>query len=178
MIWEANGAPGWDFGRVLVKILQYPNYFVDRASGTVREKTSKRYGWNSSQEKKAQLLGLLRRAYAHGGVVNHSEKALDEALTYVCYDDGGIGPAEFVKEASEARMTHGDRVIADALMLLGVEDMPAARREEAASPGRSLGFRRRMAMQQKKLTRPGWGARVDFASGRPEYSMKRGEYAS
>jgi hypothetical protein len=163
---------------VLVKVLQYPNYFIDRAVGTIRDKTSKRYGWNSSQEKKAQLLGLLRRAYAHGGVINHSAKALDEALTYVSYDDGGIGPAEFTKESADARMTHGDRVIADALMLLGVEELPASKREEATAPGRSLGFRRRQAMSRARTLKPTWGTRIDFSSGTPEFTVARGRHAS
>jgi hypothetical protein len=170
VIWEANG-PGWDFGRIFVKTLQYPNFYVDKASGTVREKTGKRYGWHSSKEKKEQLMGLLRRAYAQGGIVNHSALALDECLTYVYYDDGGLGPAEFVKESESARLTHGDRVIADALMLLGVEDAPFGKPSTPAPPGRSIGSRRRMALARGRVTKPGWGARVDFGSGRPEFTV-------
>jgi hypothetical protein len=167
VIWEANG-PGWDFGRVLVKTLQYPNYYVDKAAGTIREKTGNRYGWHSSKEKKEQTLGILRRSYAQGGVVNHSAEALDEALTYVYYDDGGLGPAEFVKESESARLTHGDRVIADMLMMLGVEDVPAGRTGDPMPPGRSIGYRRRMALAKNRKGVVGWGAKVDFSSGRPE----------
>jgi hypothetical protein len=176
VIWEANG-PGWDFGRVFVKSLQYPNYFVDKASGTASERTGKRYGWHSSKEKKEQLMGILRRAYAQGGVVNHCEAALDEALTYVYYDDGGLGPAEFVKESESARMTHGDRVIADALMLLGVEDAPKGKPSEPMPPGRSVGARRRMALARNKVKLVDWGMTVDFSSGRPELYSRRGAHA-
>lgn len=175
-IWEANG-PGWDFGRCFVKILQYPNYYVDRAVGTTTEKTGKRYGWHSSAEKKEQLMGLLRRAYAHGGIINHSSQALDEALTYVYYDDGGLGPAEFVKESESARKTHGDRVIADALTLLGVEDMPRSKLTEPMPPMRSCGYRRKMALAQRKTKNPGWGDKVSFSSGYPEFTRRRGQYA-
>jgi hypothetical protein len=174
VIWEANG-PGWDFGRVFVKTLQYPNYYTDRASGTARERTGKRYGWHSSREKKEQLMGLLRRAYAQGGVVNHSAEALDEALTYVYYADGGLGPAEFVKESESARATHGDRVIADALMMLGVEDAPVGKPTEPTPPGRSIGHRRKMALANRKVNVVQWGTRVDFASGRPEFTVSRGK---
>jgi hypothetical protein len=173
VIWEANG-PGWDFGRIFVKVLQYPNFYVDKASGTVRERVGKRYGWHSSKEKKEQLMGLLRRAYAQGGIVNHSGPALDEALTYVYYDDGGLGPAEFVKESESARMTHGDRVIADALMLLGVEDAPVTRQGDPMPPGRSFGERRRMALARNKRSLVEWGATVDFTSGRPEIAGNYG----
>ena len=170
VIWEANG-PGWDFGRVLVRTFQYPNYYTDKASGTVLEKVGKRYGWHSSREKKEQLLGILRRAYAHGGILNHEERALDEALSYVYYDDGGIGPADLVKESEEARKCHGDRVIADALCLLGVEDAPVNRPSETMPPERSCGYRRRMAQQHRK-THGIWGARVDTSSGKPEFTTR------
>jgi hypothetical protein len=172
VIWEANG-PGWDFGRVFVKILQYPNYYVDKASGTIGERAGKRYGWHSSKEKKEQLMGMLRRAYAQGGIINHSSEALDEALSYVHYDDGGIGPAEFVKESESARLTHGDRVIGDALILLGVEDMPRGKPTEPAPPGRSIGERRRMALAKGRVNRVQWGLTVDFSSGRPELIGKQ-----
>jgi hypothetical protein len=168
VIWEANGDPGYDFGRIFVKTLQYPNYYVDKASGTAREKVGKRYGWHSSREKKAQLLGLLDRAYAHGGIINHSSEALDEALTYVHYEDGGCGPAAYVKESDSVRAAHGDRVIADALILLGVEDMPRGQTGEPMPPGRSIGFRRKMALARNKRGVVQWGARVEFSSGRPE----------
>ena len=172
VIWEANG-PGWDFGRVLVKTLQYPNYYVDKAAGTVVERTGKRYGWHSTKEKKEQTLGILRRAYAHAGIINHSGPALDEALTYVYYDDGGLGPAEFVKESESARLTHGDRVIADMLMMLGVEDAPTGKSTEPMPPGRSIGERRRTALSKVRVDHPGWGDRVDFTGGGMEFYSHR-----
>jgi hypothetical protein len=160
MIWEANG-PGWDFGRIVVKQIQYPNYYSAVAAGTALEQTGKKYGWHSSREKKEQMLGILRRAYAHGGIINHSEKALDEALTYVYFDDGGLGPAELVKETEAARLTHGDRVIADGLCVLGVEGAPKPKDEKPAVPGRSIGYRRQLALAAKK-PQYGWRQRFDF----------------
>jgi hypothetical protein len=170
VIWEANG-PGWDFGRQFVKVFQYPHFYVDKASGTLSEKQSKRYGWHSSREKKEQLLGLLRRAYAHGGLINHSDQSLDEALSYVHYDDGGIGPAMLVKESESARRCHGDRVIADALTLLGVEGVPKGREAGHAPPVNSTGYRRRMALSKRRVNRVQWGARVSLSSGTPELTI-------
>jgi len=173
VIWEANG-PGWDFGRQFVKILKYPNYYRAKASGTEREKTTKKYGWHSSKEKKEQLLGVLRAAYAHGGIVNHSGRALEEALSYVYYTNGGLGPAEFVKESESARKTHGDRVIADALLLLGLEDVPASKTADPVPPERSVAHRRKVALAKKQGTVVKWGSTVDFSSGEPAITNRRG----
>jgi hypothetical protein len=161
-----------DFGRVFVKTIQYPNFYRDKTFNTPMEKVRTKYGWWSSRDKKEQLLGILRRAYACGGIINHSGKALDEALSYVRYDDGGIGPAELSKEAENARLTHGDRVIADALCLLGVEDAPRPTDPVRTTPMRSVAFRRKIALEKFKA-RPGLGTKFDFTSGRPEFSFGR-----
>jgi hypothetical protein len=130
LIWENNGDPGFDFGRQVTHIYNYPNIYFDRAVGRRSEKVGKRYGWRSSPEKKAAALGSLRRAYAHGQFINHDAKALDEALTYIHYENGGIGPAELVEESASARKTHGDRVIADMLALVGIGDKMVQRRSK------------------------------------------------
>ncbi|KKK72804.1 hypothetical protein LCGC14_2900200, partial [marine sediment metagenome] len=157
IIWENNGHPGWDFGRQLVKIYQYPNIWYDRAVGTIAEKISKKYGWHSSQTKKPVVLGMLRRAYAHGGYINHSTEALDEALTYIEYEGGGIGPAEYVEESDAARKCHGDRVIADMLNVVGFGDTPRGKSKMPAAPHRSFGHRmaawKRGKRKQTKMTR-------------------------
>jgi hypothetical protein len=142
VIWENNGDPGFDFGRQIVHVYQYPNIYFDKQAGTVREKRGKRYGWRSSPEKKAAALGLLRRAYAHGKFINHSEAALNEALTYIHYEGGGIGPAELVEESDATRKAHGDRVIADMLCLIGQMEMPRGRRSpRRTAPQRSFAHR-------------------------------------
>lgn len=122
IIWENNGDPGFDFGRQLVHTYHYPSIYFTRAVGTLRQKVGKRYGWRSSPEGKATALGMLRRAYAHGRFINHSEAALNECLTYIQYEGGGIGPAELVEESDAARKSHGDRVIADMLCIVALSD--------------------------------------------------------
>lgn len=141
LIWENNGDPGFDFGNQVTQTFQYPNVYFDRQAGTTREKVGKRWGWRSSPEKKAIALGMLRRAYSHRGIINRDEAALDEALTYVHYENGGIGPAALVEEPGAARMAHGDRVIADMLCIVGVRGMPKFRRTEGILPRRSFGSR-------------------------------------
>jgi len=164
LIWENNGDPGFDFGRLIVRIFQVPNIYFSRKTGTVAEKRGKRYGWRSSPEEKASALGLLRRAYAHGGFINHSEEALDEALTYVHYDGGGIGPAELVEESASARKTHGDRVIADMLCLVGAEEAPRKKNTLPAAPHRS--FKGRMDRWRRKKKQAANKTRFDFRTAR------------
>ena len=155
MCWEANG-PGWDFGRQVVKIHQYPFYFIDHLTGVITEKKGKRYGWHSSREKKEEMLGLLRRAYAHAGLINHSEAALDEALQYVYFDTGeGIGPAALQEESPEAKKCHGDRVIADGLAVYVLSESPKARPAEVKAPVHSMDFRRKMWLRKLKNRKNG-----------------------
>jgi len=149
LIWENNGDPGFDFGRQIVHTFNYPRIYFAKVPGTLAEKRGKRYGWRSSPENKSTALGALRRAYAHGGFINHDDDSLNEALTYVHYEGGGIGPAELVEESANARLTHGDRVIADMLCIVGVGEAPVNKSEKPAAPHRSIGHR----MKQFKRTR-------------------------
>jgi len=164
LIWENNGDPGFDFGRQIVHVFRYPNVYFSRQAGTVAEKRGKRYGWRSSQEEKAAALGLLRRAYAHGGFINHSEEALTEASTYVHYDGGGIGPAELVEESASARKTHGDRVIADMLCLVGAGDAPKTKKQTTNAPHRS--FKGRMERWKRRKKAAAQKTRFDFRTAR------------
>lgn len=151
IIWENNGDPGFDFGRQLVHVYEYPNIYFDRQPGTIAQKRGKRYGWRSNQEAKAAALGMLRRAYAQGSFFNPDEDAIDEALQYVYYDGGGVGPAELVEESPSARKTHGDRVIADMLFLVAIEGSPLVRDDDApAKPTRSIGHRLEQFRKAKK----------------------------
>jgi hypothetical protein len=150
LIWENNGNPGFDFGRLVVHVYNYGNIYFDRVVGTLAEKAGKRYGWRSSPEKKATALGLLRRAYSAGKFINRDEKAIDEALTYVQYDGGGIGPASLQEESESARKTHGDRVIADMLCIVGRGGMPRGRGKETVAPKRSMAARFKAWMRAKK----------------------------
>ena len=165
LVWENNGDPGFDFGRQIVHVYHYANIYFDRQPGTIAEKRGKRYGWRSTPEKKAAALGQLRRAYAHGGFINHSEEALDEAATYVTFPNGSIGPSELTEENESARKTHGDRVVADMLCLTGVMDTPGMKPQQPNYPHRSIGYRMKQfkrRKQQKQRT-----DRFDFRTTTP-----------
>lgn len=165
VIWEANGDPGIYFGKVLVKELQYPACYLDRhAPSNIRMKRARKYGWHSSTEKKGELLSAYRRAIAHATIFNHSQDALAEAATYVYLPGGEIGPASLVEESASARKTHGDRVIADALMTLGFEisRVQTGRRKDSTD-GHLHTIERRFQEWRKKRNAQTYGRRFDFS---------------
>lgn len=164
LIWENNGDPGFDFGNQVVLTYQYPNVYFDKQVGTTREKVGKRWGWRSSPEKKAIALGMLRRAYAHAGFFNPDEKALDEALSYISYEGGGIGPASLVEESEANRKSHGDRVIADMLCVVGMKGMPKGKRIESATPSNTIAGR--FAAFKKERAEAARTDKFDFTGAR------------
>jgi len=153
IVWENNGNPGIDFGYQLMTIYKYPSVYFDRNKSTVAQKRSKKYGWHSDQTKKAIGLGMLERAYALGGFINHSISALDEALTYIRYDGGGCGPADLLEESESARKTHGDRVIADMLCVMGTENRGQIRpNTERSKSEYSVGGRLKSYQRKRKAS--------------------------
>lgn len=157
VIWEANGDPGIYFGRIFVRELQYPNFYLDRhAVNKIKSKRPSQYGWHSSTDKKAELLGEYRRALDHGTFINPSVKALCEAETYVYSAGGQIGPASLQEESASARKTHGDRVIADALCHKAMQESGLQIHKTLDTPTNSFAGRyrkwqkRQQAVRQKK----------------------------
>jgi len=133
IVWENNGDPGFDFGRVIHDSYGYPRLYRQKETGKIGARRSKRLGWRSDTEAKARALGRLHEAYATEAFVNHDEPALREALSYVYYSNGGVGPAELTDESASARKTHGDRVIADMLALLGSDELAPGRKKRIAA---------------------------------------------
>lgn len=159
--WEANG-PGWGFGREVVKTYRHPVFWVDRRVGAATEKKTDRYGWTSSRDKKDMVLTTYHRALSHGGFVNPSTEAIDEAGMYVQYETGGCGPATLMQESEDARKVHGDRVIADALALWMLDDTPPSRTGQVRHPERSFAACKR-AWDKRRKQREG-GTTFDFRS--------------
>jgi len=149
--WENNG-PGWDFGRIVVKQFKYPYFYRKVKPGQIVDKKVQSYGFHTSPQSKFELLSMYDRILAHGGYVNHSKEALEEAKYYIHYNNGGVGPAFLVEESASARKTHGDRVMADALTLED-SDIPKGKRKEPEAPEKSWGARYNKAMKEKKAAK-------------------------
>jgi hypothetical protein len=150
IIWEMNG-PGWDFGRLVVKIFKYPYYYKVKKPGVIGEKQGKKYGWHTNKNSKQELLGGYRRLLAHGGFINHCKEAIDEAELYVDGGNGAIIPACLVEEKTGARQTHGDRVMADALCTLELNISKILKHSGPTAPPRSHGYRKEQ--RAKKLAK-------------------------
>ncbi len=161
--WEMNGDPGFDFGKRIVKEFHYPYYYRDIKVGNIRDKKTKKYGWHNNAKSKGELLNAYDRALAHGGYINHSIKALEEAKTYIYNDDGSIGPACLVEESSSAKKTHGDRTMADALT---IEDKYYKMRNRADTSEALNDMRtaagRQVALKQKRAKTKGWRAKMEL----------------
>lgn len=124
LLWEFNG-PGGIFWEE-VKRIKYPYFYVQRDEFALNPRRGKHPGWASTRRKKELLLGNYRRALARGDIVNYSEEGIEEATTYVYLPDGSLGPSSMADATTGARATHGDRVIADALCVMGFEEQPKA----------------------------------------------------
>ena len=162
--WEMNGDPGYDFGKIIVKQFHYPYYYRNiKAVGDIRDKKTKKYGWHNNPKSKGELLNAYDRTLAHGGYINHSIKALEEAKTYIYNDDGSIGPACLVEESSSAKKTHGDRTMADALTIEDKYYKMRSRQEtsEARNDMRTTAGRK-AALKQRRAKPTGWRSKFDF----------------
>ena len=123
--WEQNG-PGLVFGKTLLRAGERYIYWQrderkDRPLATGRGKT-RNPGWVSSRTNKFQLLGELNSALKHGTFVERSGEAVKEAESYVIHDSGEVGPVSYRDATSGAKATHGDRVIAAGLAVLGMRE--------------------------------------------------------
>jgi len=159
--WEMNG-PGLDFGRMIVKIFGYPYFYRMKTAGAMTEKKTDKYGWHSSRDSKELLLREYSRVLSCGGYINHCDFALEEALLYICYPDGSIGPSELVEENANAKKTHGDCVIADALTLDDTEIPKAKANSIMPSSNCFEGRYRRFKAAKNKKNRSSFRHRFDF----------------
>lgn len=127
LIWEANG-PGGRVTRVLTRFLNYPWLHKRSITDESFDVTQDKLGWWNSQQTLRDGAEGLRGAYAAGEFIDPSELAVQEAMKWVRYDGGSIGPGPLEFESIEARATHGDRVIANLqLVVASAIDLPAPR---------------------------------------------------
>lgn len=152
VMWEANG-PGMVFGKELIR-LGHGFFYIQRNEQDITHKTSKTPGWHSSTVNKELLLTDYREALKRNDIIIPSKDSLDESLTYVFYDTGGCGPSALATEGNGARSAHGDRVIADALLVFALREVAKFKQKEEDVPAYSYEWSRRRS--RVKQTNNGW----------------------
>ena len=161
MKWEMNG-PGWDFGKQIVHVYEYPYYYKKKSEGNVVDKVQTKYGWHASSASKEALLYYYDRVMAHGGYINHCAQALEEAFYYIHFAGGKVGPAQLVEESDTARKTHGDRVMADALSLDDCGEFAlASKSKPTTAPKGSFEYRKKQYLNRNKR-KTGYRQKFDF----------------
>ena len=135
--WESNG-PGEALYRY-VSETGYTFVYFQRQLGVRAERRTRRYGWRSGRREKLILLQGLDKALTRREVTIYSRPGLEEALQYVYYDNGSIGPGHLQDESSGAAAAHGDRVIAYAGAHLLRSEWPRFEKEKQTYKPGSLG---------------------------------------
>lgn len=155
IMWEANG-PGLIFGKTLLS-LGHGFYYLQRQTQDIRAKQSRVPGWHSGGVNKQILLSEYDVAISRAKFINPDKESIAEAHSYVHFDDGSIGPGAVQELSSGARANHGDRVIADALVVMAFKEVgffkpPAS----AAPPGSFAAMQHRRRMQESRHEDRAW----------------------
>lgn len=164
LCWEIQG-PGIVFGRKVVELGYRNIYYREDEDALGKMRTNNLTpGWNPTAKAAMGLLSPYQDALKYRKLVNRSWYALDECNNFVYTADGveykKRGSKKKDADALEARVHHGDIVIADALawkMCKGMALTAIEKQEEGAKPG-SLAWRRlyreRQLARESDWTRP------------------------
>lgn len=130
LIWENNGGHGVNFtDRIIWQ--GYYNCYTQTVEDSKTRKRQKKYGFHSTTDRKAAILGELSIALACGvdgdrnykSCLIYSKELLDELFDYVFVEGSKeITTSSKADLSSGARERHGDRAIAAALCILGTRD--------------------------------------------------------
>lgn len=129
---EANG-PGQTTIKQL-RLLCYPFILRRQGKGPAKDRESDLLGWWNDRNSNQTLLQEYRAALNVDHFINPSARALDEALKYVRYENGEIGPGRLEAESADAKAAHGDRVRADALAWMAAQATGLASKPERFEP--------------------------------------------
>jgi hypothetical protein len=116
MIWDGGGAGGI-FGKVVVDA-GYRNFYYSRQEDRLFNKESDKPGFFLNPDPKRRILGSYRGALKDGTFLQRSRDAADECMSYVYTIRNTVEhSSEYDNiDPSGAKSSHGDRVIADALL--------------------------------------------------------------
>tara|TARA_R100000654_G_scaffold8278_1_gene19566 strand:- start:9147 stop:10841 length:1695 start_codon:yes stop_codon:yes gene_type:complete len=150
MVWEAAG-PGRIFGDVVVSDLNYREVFLRKSEGRISKRQSEMLGWYPTRDTKITLFGNYRNSLYSEKFINRSAEAMKEHREIIYTAGGSIEHSgSHGTDPSGARMNHGDRVTADALLNLVLGNQTSSESESPVENGYSIGWRRRRADDQAR----------------------------
>ncbi len=156
LAWEDDG-PGVRFGKKVMALGYRAVYFRESQYSLAVKKAGLTPGWYPSPTNKRMLLEDYRVALEGRQFINPSQRALEECLHYRWTVQGTIEHSGAIEsdDPTEARVNHGDRVIADALAWLlcrraGILSSRGQGKEAEAQPG-SFAWRFALANQNDQV---------------------------
>jgi hypothetical protein len=169
MIWESNG-PGGAFRNRIIES-DFRNFHYRTPQKLVNSKRTKEPGWSSSKTTKRDLFSKYRHSLVEGLFENPHELSLRETLNYEEESSGKlVFVSGFSDEDDHANIgeNHGDRVVADALANLGMEELnggthiPEVKEKRANKinpPQGSFAYRRKQWADKNSRKTVGWSNR-------------------
>jgi hypothetical protein len=150
LMWEQNG-PGLIFGKEIQRLGYGYVYYQRHEEAVHRDRHEMRVaGWPATRVNKQLLHGDYRRDLGLGKFLNPSAQAVAELLEYIVDQDGSPLHEKLAEEPSGARLAHGDRVVADALVNLARKEQPHYRAPERPIPASSYFGRRQVALAKQR----------------------------
>lgn len=148
--WEMQG-PGLHFGKRVIE-LGYRNVYYRTLEHQLNKKVSDTPGWYPSDDNRRILLEDYRSKLGSRKVINPSTEALEETLFFMHTAKGKVEHSAMsdTTDPTGARENHGDRVIADCLMvkMFGAGEERGGRGEGGHDPDNpplgSLAWRQKM----------------------------------
>ena len=164
LAWEVPG-PGTIFGKHVLA-LGYRNVHFRTTEHRMKKEVSDTPGWANSPDTMLSLILSYRDALRAKKFLNPSRAALKECLSFVYGPDGYVfhTGAKDPKDASGARINHGDHVVADALCwkmldtlgrLSGAETVSTRPRTDPREP-LAVGLALRRMMSQREVSDNHW----------------------
>jgi hypothetical protein len=160
--WEVPG-PGMTYGKHIM-LLGWRDVYFRTSEHRLKREVSDSPGWNNQPDSMLNLMLSYRDAIRSSQFLNRSWEALEECLSFIYAPDGYVyhTGAKSPKDASAARVNHGDRVIADALAWKMVDEMgrrapvqhgeSRSTMEIVAEKMNQLAFRKLLANMQNEST--------------------------
>jgi hypothetical protein len=159
--WEGNG-PGATFGKTIIRG-GYRNIWYKRQPNKIAAQETDTPGFWSTRETRRELLSEMRMRMRSAEYRERSFETVEECRQYVFARNGWIAHSrsEVTIDLSGARDSHGDRVIATALMVMAMGSRLMDRQQKPA-PARNSFAGRRMRWEERQREKsmvcasPGW----------------------